>query len=1407
MADKEVIEEEQVEDEVDQSANITINKTNNKLNKTLNQNEKKEQKEKEKEKKEKQKRVAERMSKRPMIQIQESTFFMACYDPFLDELYYLDIISEMVIRKECDILESEVNDDLEKRKEVYSKCWTDIQRLSQFGGKDFVSDNAIKYFKRPLSSSLLHPESLGLNNFTSTYPIPATFSNYEINLNIMVHSTVLNDSNRFLAEKERVITRKVGFFYVVDTIIKDSLRVLLSRLRNLIDQEDDGAEELNQEIQDEENTNMNNQVSSKQHYKNILSYLSENIKSNKFRFVLKLKSFEEYMYGDNPICTYESMRTLVREFEPVCLILMMYKKEVVVPSITHFPPLILVPEKLETDFYDLSLRFFSNFPENCIVYKLLPDPNLQEYYFKAKPMPRRKYLMKNTQSGESDFPFSFSIKSLTNLFAIKSHINSKSYNEREVDFPYFTNIDSKETIKNKKNIAQRLGEKMRRLCQTKTPEDEHNHDKKDEEDHHKKQIKDMLSKYPKNLKVLNDLNYLKIKQNKEKNENALSKFYSSLKSSSPPKDKLNRLLSVGQSSQIYDIRKITVSDENNTESAISYIEEKNYEEKNIYKNSTFSRDDKKSLNLENDNKPIDSMPIFEETLLLKDYLYFQNITPVYLKVESLLYYGSYELYKATSRFMIINNTINIEEKIIIQQLLLSHLPKETRLCFNIYVYDKLKSKYFILGCCSTSIFDENGLLRQGLVEMAIWPLFKIDPRIVCTDNYLGKHNFQDEVIKEKMKKMDKSMFTMLYVEFPKFSYPFQYTLKTPYSYIEFLKLKHPTYENKVNSTVEIQNLYASSMDHLEVIINSLKNKDQYFIELEKKSKGSDKSKQSNYPPSKNSDDRDEEKKLINQTNIWEVLEYALPRVKSLIEKDPLTKLEPSERDIVIYCRDYICTIPSALEIFLRCINWLDPLQVNLARNYLKKWKKIDPEDAISLLDARYPDTCVREYAISVLREMTDDLMNLYMLQMCQSLVFELYLVNPLSDFLIEKSIINPNQVGVSFFWNALVSMNSPLFKERLSIYLTQIFFLRGPSFLIQMKKSYEIFKGLKEICLLSKEKYQKTEKDKKNETKKFVQSRLEGMTLNGEKVENFYFPIHNSYFGKTFDLDKCFVFGSKMVPIKISAISSDDSNFDVIFKSGDDLRQDVLTLQILRVMDKMWLDNDLDLKIVAYRVLPTGIKDGFIQYVKGSVIDALQMEQGFAGALDRELLLKYLRKVGQGNSTGSKFDLTKQHENFVKSLAGFCVATCVMGIGDRHLGNVMLKDNGIFFHIDYGHFLGNFKSKFGIKRERAPFLLTPEMAHVYTKTGREEQFKVCCVKAYNILRKNANRLMNLFIIMSSAGLPELNGIKDVEYLKDMLHLEKNNDEDAGNYFIGLINQSKNEKFRLFDNLIHNFKHG
>ena len=51
-------------------------------------------------------------------------------------------------------------------------------------------------------------------------------------------------------------------------------------------------------------------------------------------------------------------------------------------------------------------------------------------------------------------------------------------------------------------------------------------------------------------------------------------------------------------------------------------------------------------------------------------------------------------------------------------------------------------------------------------------------------------------------------------------------------------------------------------------------------------------------------------------------------------------------------------------------------------------------------------------------------------------------------------------------------------------------------------------------------------------------------------------------------------------------------------------------------------------------------------------------------------------------------------------------------------------------HIDFGHFLGNFKVKFGMNRERVPFILSRDFVYVITNgkdSDKCEEFKRYCM--------------------------------------------------------------------------------
>lgn len=96
------------------------------------------------------------------------------------------------------------------------------------------------------------------------------------------------------------------------------------------------------------------------------------------------------------------------------------------------------------------------------------------------------------------------------------------------------------------------------------------------------------------------------------------------------------------------------------------------------------------------------------------------------------------------------------------------------------------------------------------------------------------------------------------------------------------------------------------------------------------------------------------------------------------------------------------------------------------------------------------------------------------------------------------------------------------------------------------------------------------------------------------------------------------------------------------------------------------------------------------------------------------------------------------------------------------------------FHIDFGHILGHFKEKFGIRRERVPFVLTHDFVYIINKgkTDREtdefKTFKKLCETAFLLLRSHGCLILSLFSMMISTGLPELSSEKDLNYLRETL---------------------------------------
>ena len=118
----------------------------------------------------------------------------------------------------------------------------------------------------------------------------------------------------------------------------------------------------------------------------------------------------------------------------------------------------------------------------------------------------------------------------------------------------------------------------------------------------------------------------------------------------------------------------------------------------------------------------------------------------------------------------------------------------------------------------------------------------------------------------------------------------------------------------------------------------------------------------------------------------------------------------------------------------------------------------------------------------------------------------------------------------------------------------------------------------------------------------------------------------------------------------------------------------------------------------------------------------------------------------------------------------------------------------------------------GIRRETAPFVLTPEFAYVITD-GKEKpekcknfkKFVEYTTTAYNILRHNTNIFFSLFMLMLSTGIPELSTLEDLDYLKESFFIGFS-DEEASKYMEGLVFESLKTKTTQLNNFFHIIAH-
>lgn len=548
-------------------------------------------------------------------------------------------------------------------------------------------------------------------------------------------------------------------------------------------------------------------------------------------------------------------------------------------------------------------------------------------------------------------------------------------------------------------------------------------------------------------------------------------------------------------------------------------------------------------------------------------------------------------------------------------------------------------------------------------------------------------------------------------------------------------------------------------------------------------------------------------------------------LNEILSYPPTRTLTSAESDLIWSFRFYLTRFPGGLTKFLKSVSWSDQSEAKQATETLMPmWSEIGMDDALELLGPGFKDARVRAYAVRTLERADDEELLLYLLQLVQALKFDVLsfrketpntsfhtandvqsnassatvVDSGLADLLIKRAV-NNEVFGNDLYWYLEVECEdhkySKMFKRVRTMLLDR---LNRSESGIQLRETFKRQTDLLKL-LSSYAKDLRLSKDAR--PKKIDKLRT---LLNDHKNNLSHFepplmlPLDARINTSGIRVERSTIFKSSLFPLLLhfersSLTSSGNTNetptnvnpqsedYAVIFKNGDDMRQDQLVIQLFTLMDRLWRNENLDLCIMPYKVMATGSTDGMMQYIESMSLAAILAQYGNS-------LLNFLRShfpdQGEEGVYGVKASV---FDTYVRSCAGYCVITYILGVGDRHMDNLLLTPDGHFFHVDFGYILNRDPKPFP-----PPVKVSREMVDAMggTQSPHYLKFKKFCFTAFITLRKNANLILNLINLMIDANVTDIRFEPDKAVLKVQEKFKLDlTDEEAIAAFDEMLNET------------------
>ena len=307
--------------------------------------------------------------------------------------------------------------------------------------------------------------------------------------------------------------------------------------------------------------------------------------------------------------------------------------------------------------------------------------------------------------------------------------------------------------------------------------------------------------------------------------------------------------------------------------------------------------------------------------------------------------------------------------------------------------------------------------------------------------------------------------------------------------------------------------------------------------------------------------------------------------------------------------------------------------------------KLTEENILYLINSKINNFLINKYILQELTNYSNSIIICFLPNLIDNIKWALNKDEPLIvKFLINRAKKSYRMANF-IIWELTTQMKDPEYCKMYTNIRTLIYAALKPSVREHLKKSFQFTNRLPNVIL---------DKCSNNDVDNIILSIKPELKCIGINYNNIV--VKSSFSKPTI---------AELMYTKITKKSNIAQSFKIMFKK-EDIRIDLIITNIIKLMDNILKkEENLNLFVSTYNVLPD-INKGFIEIIDDAKTLYEIQKMGFT----------IQNWIIENNPDTKISDLRKR---FTLSCAAYCVISYLLGIGDRHLDNIMITKAVIYF--------------------------------------------------------------------------------------------------------------------------------